>query len=250
MAEQDHHATRLQAIDALHEGGVAHAVVDHLDALAAGQALDLSHHVLLAVQDHLVGAGLARDLGLLASARGADDPPATHFYHLRNQASGAARGGVHQRGLACSDGECRMREIVRCHALQHGRGGLPQIEAIGHLHQEMRGNGRVFGITAARHGPRDRIAHTQPGDAFAQRFHDARALHAEHERQRNFVQPGALIRVNEVHAGGRHLHQRLAGRRHGLGEVGIPQDVGAAVLFDKNCFHDVLILRLVCTTAA
>ena len=50
---------RLQAIEALVEGGLAHRVIDDLDARAAGEPFDLGLEVGLRVEDDLVGVSCA-----------------------------------------------------------------------------------------------------------------------------------------------------------------------------------------------
>ena len=62
-AEEHQHPARAQAVEALLKGRLAHRVVDHVNALAAGEPLDLRLEVLLGVENHLGGAGLARELG-------------------------------------------------------------------------------------------------------------------------------------------------------------------------------------------
>ncbi len=56
LAVEHHVAARLQAIEALVEGGLAHRVIDDLDARAAGEPFDLGLEVGLRVEDDLVGA--------------------------------------------------------------------------------------------------------------------------------------------------------------------------------------------------
>ena len=94
------------------------------------------------------------------------------------------------------------------------------------------------------------IAHLESGGIGTERFDGAGAFHAQHRGQRNLVQSGALIGIDKIHAGGGELHQHLAGRGLGLGKIGVAQGAGVAGLFDENGFHDMRILRLVCTMAA
>ncbi len=143
-----------------------------------------------------------------------------------------------------------MREVVRGHALQHGGGGLAQLEARGNLHQKVRRHRGVFGVAATRHGPGDVIASSQSTDTFAESFDGTRAFHAQHGGERNLVKAGALIDVDKIHARRGELHQYLAGGGFGLRQIAVTEDAGVAVLFDENSFHVSRILRLVCTTAA
>ena len=84
----------------------------------------------------------------------------------------------------------------------------------------------------------------------AERFDRACAFHAQHGGQRNFVEAGALIDVDKIYACRGEFHQHLAGGGFGLGKIGVAQGAGVAGLFDENGFHDMRILRLVCTMAA
>src|SRR5690349_24964653 len=59
-----------------------------------------------------------------------------------------------------------------------------------------------------------------------------------------------MICVDKIHAGRSDFHQHLAWRGLGFWEIAIPQRPGIAGLFDENGFHNVRILRLVCTTTA
>ncbi len=152
-AKESQHAARAQAVEAPLKGGLAHRVVDHVDALAAGEALDLGFEVLLGVEDHVGGAGLARELGLGWGGDGSDDARADACSHLREQQAHAAGSGVHQRRVAGFQRKGGVGKIVRGHALQHGGGGLLGREAGGDLDQLRRGNQRVLGI-AAQHGDR------------------------------------------------------------------------------------------------
>src|SRR5262249_53396224 len=62
-----HHAARAQAVQALGEGRLADTVVDHVDATAIGEPLHVRSEIALGVEDHIVGSGLPRRLGLRLS---------------------------------------------------------------------------------------------------------------------------------------------------------------------------------------
>ena len=77
-----------------------HRVVDYIDALAAGEALDLGLEVLLGIENHVGGAGFARELSLGLGGDGSDDARADARRDLRKQQADAAGAGVHQGRVA------------------------------------------------------------------------------------------------------------------------------------------------------
>jgi hypothetical protein len=94
-AEEHHVASGMQAVEAVAEGALAYAVVDDVDALAAGDAPRLLYEVLLGVDDHLVGSCVLREPGLLFAAGGPDDGGTPHLGHLAEQEPHAAGRRVH-----------------------------------------------------------------------------------------------------------------------------------------------------------
>src|ERR687894_582350 len=81
-AEEDHVAARIQAIQALVEGVPADGVVDHVHALAAGDAVRLLGEVLLPVEDHLVRPRLPVEPRLLLRAGGSPESRARPLARL------------------------------------------------------------------------------------------------------------------------------------------------------------------------
>ena len=74
----DHHdAARAQAVQALGEGRLANAVIDHVDAATIREPLHLLGEVHLGVEDRRAGAGLPRRLGLVLGGDRPQDPRAT-----------------------------------------------------------------------------------------------------------------------------------------------------------------------------
>ena len=101
----------------------ADRIVDHVHAAAAGETLDLGLEIDLGVEDGFVHAVRARHGGFLFGGNGAEHAGAEHFGHLGDEAAGAARGGVHQAGIAAFQRIGGVGEIMRRHALEHDRGG-------------------------------------------------------------------------------------------------------------------------------
>src|SRR5574337_1807792 len=58
LAVEHEVAARLEAVQALVEGGLPDRVVDYVDALAIGQALGFRFEVYLRIEDYLISAGL------------------------------------------------------------------------------------------------------------------------------------------------------------------------------------------------
>ena len=116
----------MQAVEASIECGLAHTVVDNVDALAACEALYLSLEILLGVKNHIGSAGLARDLGLLLCGDRCNHARADARCDLRKQQADAAGARVHQRRVAFLQRVGGVRKVMRSHALKHGRGGALQ----------------------------------------------------------------------------------------------------------------------------
>ena len=111
-----------------------------------------------------------------------------------------------------------MREVMRGHALQHGRRGGMEIHVLGDLDELGGRHHRVFRVGAARHGIGHAVARSHLGHPRAHGLHGARALAAERDRKIGLIQPGAEVNIDEVDAAGRDAHQRLpAGPDAGVG---------------------------------
>ena len=185
-------------------------VVDHVDALAAGEALDLGLEVLLGVENHVGGAGFARELGLCLGGDGGDDARADARCDLREQQADTAGAGVHQRGVARLERVGGVSEIMRGHALEHGGGGVLQAQAVGNLDQLRGGNESVLGIAADDAGGGDRIAGFESRDAGTELLHGARGFAARNQGERGLVDALAKVDLDEVDAGGLNADEHLA----------------------------------------
>ena len=97
VAEARHQAERAQAVERLVPGVLADRVVDHLDALAAGDLLDPRGEVLAAVVDREGGAVVARQRAFLVAAGGADQLQAERLRPLAGDQADAAGRGVEER---------------------------------------------------------------------------------------------------------------------------------------------------------
>ena len=89
-----------------YDAGGAVTAEERRDALALRDRPNLGHEIPLAVEDDVVGAGLARGPGLLRAADRGDDAGAEMLGPGAEQAPDAARGGVDQhRAVVVALGE-------------------------------------------------------------------------------------------------------------------------------------------------
>ena len=126
---------------------------------------------------------------------------------------------------------------MRGHALQHrGRGGL-EIHAIRQLHKLPGGHHGVLGVGSARHGVSDAIARLHFFDIRRRPLSTVPAPSLpKNDGRIGFVQAGAEIDVDEVDAGRRDLHQRLAGPGSGLGRSAYFRFSGPPGVSTKTAF--------------
>src|SRR5262249_18485186 len=122
LTVERHEAARGEAREALVPRRLADAVVDHLQALATSDALDLGFEILARVVDPHVRAGIARELRLLFARDGADHAGPAHLRDLAEQQPDTAGRGVDKRRVPFAQVVRRAREIVGRRALEHGCG--------------------------------------------------------------------------------------------------------------------------------
>ncbi len=182
-------------------------------------------------------AGVARERGLGLRRDGADHARAELPRELEQQQSDAAGRRVHERRLAGAERERGVREIVRGHALQHRGGGGARVDGRRERHQLPRRHRRVLGVGADVHRVRDAIAGARLVDAVAHRLDHARRFRAGHERERQRVEPAAVIHVEEVHADRFSAHQRFTARRRRAIDLFQHQRLGAAGAVHADRFH-------------
>ena len=158
LAEGDQVAQRRQAVQAPVEGVFAHRIVGDVHAPAAGDALDLFQEVLLGVEDHLVGAGRARQRRLLLGGRRPDHERAGLLGDLAQEQADAAGCGMHQAPIAGLQRIGDVRQDVGGDALHHGRGALLEADRSGQGRQPV---GRHQCVR--RHSRRTPPIHRPPG---------------------------------------------------------------------------------------
>src|SRR5208337_3411589 len=219
---------RVQTIEAALESSFTHRVVDHVDALAAREALDLGLEILVGVENHVGGSSLARKLGLGLGGDGGDNARPDVRGHLRKQQAHAASSGVNQRGIAGLERVSGVDKIMRSHALQHCRSRLLHAEALRNFDELRGGHQSVLRIAADDGSGDDRIAGGKSCDAGAELLDRAGSFAAGDQRQGGLVNAFAEIDLDEVDAYGLNAYEDLSRSRLGNGQIGDLEDFGAA----------------------
>src|ERR1700676_1224217 len=149
-----------------------------------------------------------------------------------------------QRALSALQWERALDQIVRGHSLQHQRGRVAQRDVLRHFDQARSRDRGVLSATAERHRVGDAIAGLDVRDTLADRFDDPGALAAENEwKLRRLVESGAVIDIDEVDAGSLQLDECLPRLQTRRGVVGVLEDLGSAMAFDRYRFHVVRCWR-------
>ena len=212
-------------------------VVDDVDALAAGQLLDLAGQLAqvgqLGVVDDVVGAQLQAEGDLLRRPRGPDERRALGLDQLDEQLTDPAGHRVDQDEVARLDRIRRVDEVVSRDPLEHHGPGDLEVDPVGDPD-------RLGGVHQDR--PRRAARPVGPGhpvtdgqvDAVADRLDGAGALAPDDERRRDRVDALALVDVDEVDPGRRHGDAHLARARRRDVAVLHGEDVGAAVPGDDE----------------
>ncbi len=107
----------------------------------------------------------------------------------------------------------------------------------GSTHEPVRRHGDFFRVAAEDAGPRHLVADLHAGHAGANCDDRACAFLPESTRERYLVEAAALIRVDEVEAGGLDLDDGFARLRDGIGHVFVLEHFRTADLMDANSFH-------------
>ena len=168
-------------------------------------ALGSRNEILPGVDDHIVGAGIARQVGFLVRAGGSDHVRSEHLRHLDQQKTNTARGRVHQASVAGLELIGGVGEVVRRHTLQHRSGRGVEIDSIGNLDELPGGHARILGVRTALHRVGDAVAGFHLGNIGCDSFHRAGAFVAEQDRRIGLVQAHTEIDVDEVDAAGGDL---------------------------------------------
>ena len=177
----------------------------------------------LALRHHVGRCGGTNDAG--AQVLGPLHPDLAH----------AAGRGMKDDGLARLHRMDPAQQILRRHALQQHGGSNLVADAVRNLHQPRRRDVHRLGIGADEAaGIADPVTGLEGGDAVADGLHHAGGFRAQARRQRQGVEPGAVIGVNEVHTDGGVLHPHFAGRGRRQLHIHILQHIAAAGLFKTD----------------
>jgi len=136
---------------------------------------------------------------------------------------------MHDDALARGDAPARAQQVPRRQALEQQRERGPVVHVVRDREGVIGRNGRDLRVAALPAGERH--------DALPGVAAHARDLGSGHQRQlaRRQVFVAPLMRVGEVHAGERHVHEHLARAALRLGEIDEPQHLGPSefLLLDR-----------------
>ncbi len=244
IAEADHQAAPLQAVERRSKRVLAHRVVDHRHAGPARDLFHTRHDVLVVVVDDVRGAMRQRQFTLLLRADGADQLHTKGARPLAGDQAHAPGCGVEQDRLAGLQRVGRAKQVLHRQALQHHGGCRLERDRIRELDDDRGRHHAQVGVGAVGPaGVRDAVARLHVGHALAHRLDHARAFLAQAAGQRLRIQAGAKVHVDEVQADRVLAQQDLArpGRAHV--DIDIFHHLGAAIGGDADCFgvHAVLL---------
>jgi hypothetical protein len=220
---------------------LADGIVDHRDHAATGEFTDAIDDVLLLVQDDVITAMRARELGLVFGACRADDGDAQRLGPLHRDQPDTPGSGVKEYRLAALQLVGPPEQVLHRHSLEHHGGRGFEVDGPRQLHQDLRRHHAGFRIGSRRTACEGHaISHLHLGHPGADLFHLARPFHPDARRQGQRIEAGAVIDVEEVESGRMKPHPGLAGARPGQRDVRPFHRLGAAGLADLNCLDHVI----------
>ena len=114
---EHHHAARTQQVQTLFERRLAHRVIHHIHAFAAGQPFRLRLKINLRIKNDFVGSRRSRQLGFFLGRNRRNHARPNVVRHLHQQQPNSAGSGMNQRRLAFLQRIRVMRKVVRRHPL-------------------------------------------------------------------------------------------------------------------------------------
>ena len=240
--EEGEKSAGLETEEGLVEGGLADGVVDDGEAFAGGEVFDLVGEVGPGVENGVVGAGFAGELGLGFGRDGGEDAGSERFGDLGKEEAGAAGSGVDEDGVAGLDGIGGVGEVVGGHALEEGGGGLLEGHGVGDGDEAIDRGGGEFGVGAGDAPPADTGAgfEAEVGgavDGGAEGDDRAGGFLAEGVGEGRGVAAFAEVGVDEINAGGVDAEESFAGAGDGVGKVLEGKLFGAAGFEDLDRAH-------------
>ena len=133
IAVQHHQPARPHALDRLVQRRRSHRVIGDIDAAAIAPGFHRCNEVLVAIENHMVGAQGFDELRLRGAADRRQHGRAKLFGKLHQHMSDAAGRGVDQTGHAGRQLAGIMSQVVRGRALRRQAGDVFQVDAIGNL---------------------------------------------------------------------------------------------------------------------
>ena len=122
--------------------GSADRIVDHVHALAAGDAAQRLLQVFLRVVDRLVGAALPAEGELVVGRRARDHARAHQLADLDRGEPGAAGRAEHRERLAGFELRAVLQRVQRGAVDHRDAGGAIEVERVGDLHHALRARAR------------------------------------------------------------------------------------------------------------
>ena len=246
VAEADHEAAGSETVEGLLEGRRADAVVDHRQHGAIAEFAHPRHHVVLRCQQAVRVAVGERPLALAFAADDTDDLGADGRGPLAEEQADAAGRGVEQCLLPGLQGEGPAQKVLHGGALEQHRGGGVEIDAVGNLHQTPGGQQQRLAVGADSGGAVGDAAAGGQGHAVAHGLDHTGALEADARRQRQGIEPAAVVGVNEIQTDGAVRHAHHAGAGGGQIPLHELHDLRTAGLCHLDAFHHAG--RLLCAT--
>jgi hypothetical protein len=185
-------------------------VIDHVDAAPRGDALYRGGEIFFRVDDDMVRAGLAGNLGFRRRRHRADDFGAADLRDLTQEDAAAAGGGMDQAACSRREREGRGRKVMCREALENNCGGFLESDAIAERHNTLRRGKRVGGIGPSGEDKGDAVAGGDVGNTGPDRLDDSGAFQTQRQRQVALIEAAAELRVEEVDARGLDLNEDLA----------------------------------------
>ncbi|MNJ53209.1 hypothetical protein D3C77_485890 [compost metagenome] len=216
-----------------------HRVVDHIGAIAAGQAFDLVLEAGFAVVDQLVGTGSLGHGQLLGTAGCGNHPRAHGFANFHRRQADTAGSTEHQQGFPGLE-LAALAERMHRGAVGHAEGRSGGEVHLRWNRQYVIGRHRhLFGKTAPPGQGHDPVADLQVASLFAHGADHASGFATRREWQwwLELVLAFDDQGVGKVDPGGLHVQQDLVLLRHRAGDVFQDQVLRRAKGFAQHCFH-------------
>ncbi len=217
----------------------AHRIIDHVHALAAGQALDLVTQAGLAVVDQFIGAGRLGHGQFFRTAGRRDHPCAHGLADLHRRQADPTGCAQHQQGFTCLQ-LATLAQGMHGGAVGHAEccsGG--EVHARRHRQHVVERHRHLFRERSPAGERHDPVADLEGAGLFSDRGHHAGCLAAGGERQwwLELVLAFDDQGVGKVDPGSLHIQQDLVVLRYRAGHLFQHQVTRRAQGFAQHSFH-------------